>query len=84
MAWVPIGALAGIPLGVAILPHLDFIESYPVLDSRELLYTGITRGKKLVVLIGQKRALRMALEEAGGMQRWSADSIMANSSGDVI
>ncbi len=23
----------------AILPHLDFIESYPILDSRELLYT---------------------------------------------
>jgi hypothetical protein len=28
----------------AILPHLDFIETYPVLDARELLYTNRRRG----------------------------------------
>ena len=32
-----------------------------VLLARNLLYTGITRGKKLVVLIGQKRAIGMAV-----------------------
>jgi len=29
--------------------------------ARNLLYTGITRGKKLVVLIGQKKAVGMAV-----------------------
>jgi exodeoxyribonuclease V alpha subunit len=27
---------------------------------RKLLYTGVTRGKRLVALVGQKRALAMA------------------------
>ena len=43
---------------------------------RNLLYTGVTRGKRLVVLVGQKKANRhrgaqrlgpAALVEAGGM-----------------
>ena len=29
---------------------------------RNLIYTGITRGKQLVVLVGQKRALAMAVK----------------------
>ena len=29
---------------------------------RNLIYTGVTRGKKLVVLVGQKRALAMAVK----------------------
>ena len=28
---------------------------------RNLVYTGVTRGKKLVVLVGQKKALSMAV-----------------------
>ncbi|WP_418928723.1 hypothetical protein [Duodenibacillus massiliensis] len=28
---------------------------------RNLIYTGVTRGKKLVVIVGQKRALAMAM-----------------------
>ena len=28
---------------------------------RNLIYTGVTRGKKMVVLVGQKRALGMAV-----------------------
>ena len=39
--------------------------------ARNLLYTAVTRGKRLVVLIGQRRALGVALRNPGGRQRWS-------------
>ena len=32
-----------------------------VMLKRNLVYTGVTRGKKLVVLVGQKKALSMAV-----------------------
>jgi exodeoxyribonuclease V alpha subunit len=35
-------------------------QRYAMLQ-RNLLYTGITRGKKLVVLVGQKKAVAYAL-----------------------
>uniref|UniRef100_UPI002FDE96D0 SF1B family DNA helicase RecD2 n=1 Tax=Rubrimonas sp. TaxID=2036015 RepID=UPI002FDE96D0 len=38
---------------------------------RNLIYTGVTRGKKLVVLVGQTRALAIAVKEASGRRRWS-------------
>jgi exodeoxyribonuclease V alpha subunit len=38
---------------------------------RNLIYTGITRGKRLVVLVGQKRALAMAVKGKQGERRWS-------------
>jgi len=36
---------------------------------RNLLYTGITRGKKLVVLVGNRKALGMAVHRIGADQR---------------
>lgn len=36
------------------------MQQYLLLQ-RNLVYTGITRGKKLVVLIGQRKALAMAV-----------------------
>ena len=39
--------------------------------ARNLLYTGVTRGKRLVVLVGQRRALGIALRNQGGRRRWS-------------
>ena len=36
-----------------------------------LIYTGITRGKRLVVLVGQKRALAMAVKGKQVEWRWS-------------
>ena len=39
--------------------------------ARNLLYTGVTRGKRLVVLVGQRRALAIAIRNQGGRQRWS-------------
>ncbi|TPG57754.1 ATP-dependent RecD-like DNA helicase [Roseomonas nepalensis] len=39
--------------------------------ARNLLYTGVTRGKKLVVLVGQRRALAIAVRNRNTRQRWS-------------
>lgn len=36
-----------------------------------LLYTGVTRGRKLVVLLGQRRALAIAVRNQGARRRWS-------------
>ena len=38
---------------------------------RNLLYTGVTRGKRLVVLVGQKKAVAIAIRNASGRRRWS-------------
>ena len=38
---------------------------------RSLLYTAITRGKKLVVLVGSRKALEMAVRNNDDGQRWS-------------
>ena len=46
------------------------MQSYMMLR-RNLIYTGITRGKKLVVLIGQKKALAMAVRDNKGSRRYS-------------
>ena len=39
--------------------------------ARNLLYTGVTRGKQLVVLIGQRKALAIAVRNQGARRRWS-------------
>jgi ATP-dependent exoDNAse (exonuclease V) alpha subunit len=38
---------------------------------RNLLYTGITRGRQLVVLVGEKRAIGMAVKGKVESRRWS-------------
>jgi exodeoxyribonuclease V alpha subunit len=38
---------------------------------RNLIYTGVTRGKKLVVLVGQRKAIGIAVRSAEGRRRWS-------------
>ncbi|MGN7870619.1 SF1B family DNA helicase RecD2 [Paracoccus sp. 22332] len=45
-------------------------QHYTMLQ-RNLLYTGVTRGRKLVVLVGQKRAVAIAVKNASGRRRWS-------------
>lgn len=39
--------------------------------ARNLLYTGVTRGKRLVVLVGQRKAIAMAVRNVGRRRRWS-------------
>ena len=38
---------------------------------RNLLYTGVTRGKRLVALVGQKKAVAIAVRNTSGRRRWS-------------
>jgi exodeoxyribonuclease V alpha subunit len=40
-------------------------QHYAIL-ARKLLYTGVTRGKRLVVVVGQRRALAIAVKNQGG------------------
>jgi exodeoxyribonuclease V alpha subunit len=39
--------------------------------ARKLLYTGVTRSKRLVVLVGQRKALAIAVRNQGARRRWS-------------
>jgi exodeoxyribonuclease V alpha subunit len=45
-------------------------QHYAMLQ-RNLLYTGLTRGKKLVVLVGQRKAIAIAVKNEAGRRRWS-------------
>jgi exodeoxyribonuclease V alpha subunit len=45
-------------------------QHYPMLQ-RNLVYTGVTRGKRLVVLVGQRKALAIAVKGARAPRRWS-------------
>jgi len=45
-------------------------QHYTMLQ-RNLLYTGVTRGKRLVVLVGQKKAIAIAVRNVSGRRRWS-------------
>ena len=38
---------------------------------RNLLYTGVTRGKRLVVLVCQRKAVAIAVHNVAGRRRWS-------------
>jgi exodeoxyribonuclease V alpha subunit len=80
-----------IVLAYAISVHKSQGSEYPVvimpvvtqhymLLQRNLLYTGITRGKKLVVLIGTKRAMAIAIKNDKPQKRYTLlrDRLMKN------
>ena len=78
----PFGELDELVLCYATTIHKSQGSEYPVVVipistqhymmlKRNLIYTGITRGKKLVVLVGQKRALAMAVKGVQVQRRWS-------------
>ena len=52
---------------------INFVTSNlgKVREFRQILYTGVTRGKRLVVLVGQKKAVAIAVRNASGRRRWS-------------
>lgn len=62
----------GAEYAVVILPML---QSFYKLLSRNLIYTAITRAKKRVILVGQKKALYMAIHRDGSDRR---NSMLAN------
>ncbi len=47
------------------------MNAHFVLLQRNLIYTGVTRGKRLVVLVGQTGAIRRAVETEYRSRRWS-------------
>jgi exodeoxyribonuclease V alpha subunit len=51
-----------------VIPVLT--QHYTMLQ-RNLLYTGVTRGKRLVVLVGQAKAIGIAVRSLAGRRRWS-------------
>ena len=78
----PFGELDELVLCYATTIHKSQGSEYPVVViplstqhymmlKRNLIYTGITRGKRLVVLVGQKRALAMAVKGKRDERRWS-------------
>ncbi len=78
----PFGELDLLQPAYAITVHKSQGSEYPavvipvatqqyIMLQRNLLYTAITRGKRLVVLLGQKKAIAMAVRNASGKRRWS-------------
>jgi exodeoxyribonuclease V alpha subunit len=76
------GELDEVSLAYAITIHKSQGSEFPVvviplamqqylLLQRNLVYTGITRGKRLVVLIGQRKALAMAVKNNRTENRYS-------------
>jgi exodeoxyribonuclease V alpha subunit len=76
------GELDQVALAYAVSIHKSQGSEYPavvipmmmqhyMMLRRNLLYTGITRGRKLVVLVGEKRAIGMAVKGKVETRRWS-------------
>jgi len=76
------GELDQIALAYAVSIHKSQGSEYPavvipimmqhyMMLRRNLLYTGITRGKRMVILVGQKKAIGMAVKGRVEGRRWS-------------
>jgi exodeoxyribonuclease V alpha subunit len=50
---------------------IPVVTQHYTMLARNLLYTGVTRGKQLVVLVGQKKALAMAIRSRNTKRRWT-------------
>ena len=91
----PFGELDELVLCYATTIHKSQGSEYPVVVipistqhymmlKRNLIYTGITRGKRLVVLVGQKRALAMAIKGKQVERRWSKLKERLSTTGGLI
>lgn len=76
------GELDQVVLAYATTIHKSQGSEYPVVVipvttqhytmlQRNLLYTGVTRGKRLVILLGQRKAVMMVVKNVSGRRRWS-------------
>jgi len=85
------GELDEVSLAYAVTIHKSQGSEFPavvipiatqhyMLLQRNLIYTGITRGKKLVVLIGQKKAMGIAVHNDRPQRRYSG--LLASLRGD--
>ncbi len=75
-------SLDQLTLAYAITVHKSQGSEYPaviipvttqhyVMLQRNLLYTAVTRGEKLVILVGTKRAVKIAVENDGAAKRYT-------------
>jgi exodeoxyribonuclease V alpha subunit len=55
-------------ISAVIVPVIT--HHYPIVQ-RSLLYTGVARGKRLLVLVGQKKAVAIPIRNASSRRRWS-------------
>ena len=78
----PLGEMDEVVLAYATTIHKSQGSEYPAVVipvvtqhyamlQRNLLYTGMTRGKRLVVLVGQRKAVAIAVRGTQGRRRWS-------------
>ncbi len=51
---------------------LPLVRQHAMMLQRNLLYTAVTRAQRMVVLVGSRRALAMAVENARQVDRSSA------------
>ena len=56
---------------VAPLVVLPLATQHFMMLGRSLLYTAVTRGKRLVVIVGSRRAVSMAVRNATARARWT-------------
>jgi len=50
---------------------IPILTQHYLMLQRNLLYTAITRGKRLVVVVGSRRAVSMAVRNGAGRTRWT-------------
>lgn len=50
---------------------IPVVNEHAIMMQKNLIYTAITRGKKLVVLVGQIRALHLAVNDLKKRKRWT-------------
>jgi exodeoxyribonuclease V alpha subunit len=50
---------------------IPVVTQHYTMLARNLLYTGVTRGKRLVVLVGQKKAVAIAVRGGNMKRRWT-------------
>jgi exodeoxyribonuclease V alpha subunit len=78
----PFGELDEVMLAYAVSIHKSQGSEFPAVVipvmtqhyamlARNLLYTGVTRGRKLVVLVGQRQAVAIAVRGVKDQRRWS-------------
>ncbi|MEM6278397.1 MAG: ATP-binding domain-containing protein, partial [Verrucomicrobiota bacterium] len=76
------GELDELQLAYAITIHKSQGSEFPaviiplasqhyMMLQRNLLYTAITRGKNLVILVGDRRSLEMAIRNRESAKRWT-------------
>lgn len=76
------GELDELQLAYAITIHKSQGSEFPcviiplamahfIMLQRNLVYTGVTRGKKLVIIVGESKALNLAVQQTGARHRWT-------------